>query len=116
MSDVEDGSVAAELHQPEPGGRCRECGAHWPCTVKRVELLAEFDDARSSLLIYLSLHLIDALKRSTADSAAAQLYEQYLGWVPGPDGAGDDFPVEPSADRNRYAGDGKGSRHEARAA
>jgi hypothetical protein len=116
MNDVPGGSIAAKLHQPvEPGGGCRVCKALWPCVAKRAELLAEFHDDQISLLIYMSLHLVEALDRNPIGMAAAQFYERYLGWVPWPDGASDDSPVVPPADRSAYAGGGDGSRHEAHA-
>jgi hypothetical protein len=64
-----------------PGGDCRVCDDCWPCEVQRAALMWEYRYARTSLVIYLSLQLIEALECSRL-TEAGDLYMRYLGWVP----------------------------------
>ncbi|GAA0481246.1 hypothetical protein Aca07nite_88560 [Actinoplanes capillaceus] len=67
-----------------PGGACRVCGAPWPCEPQRITLAREYRHARTSLLVYLALHMIEAMEHTPA-TEAGHLYGRYLGWVPSAD-------------------------------
>ena len=59
---------------------CGGCGAPWPCTTRRQELRAEFEDAPVSLSLYMGAQLV----RATADltwAPAGTLYRRFLGWM-----------------------------------
>lgn len=92
MAEVATTQGYSPLHLASlPGGPCSVCGALWPCASERTALLQEYRDARSSLVIYLCLQLIEALERNPVD-VAAELYSRYLGWVPPPETSGDPTP------------------------
>lgn len=111
MADLAAGESYGPLHLAvQPGGVCRVCGDPWPCAVERAALVQEYRDARSSLLIYLCLQLIDALERSPV-SVAGELCVRYLGWVPSWVGGGDSYP----SDAMELAQDRHDARHDVRA-
>ncbi len=84
MADLATAQPYEPLHLAAwPGGPCSVCAALWPCAVERTALLVEYRDARSSLLIYLCLQLIEALERNPVEMAA-ELSSRYIGWVPPP--------------------------------
>lgn len=61
------------------------CREPWPCAPAKVELLEEYGAERTSLLIYLSLQMIDAIDDMAANGRApADLYLRFVGWVKGP--------------------------------
>jgi hypothetical protein len=73
--------MVPRLHLPvRPGGSCQDCGGPWPCPTQQAALLAEFSDAPATLLIYLSLHLVEAIEHNEVDTAE-DLYARFLGWV-----------------------------------
>lgn len=69
------------VHNPSrPSWACQGCSAPWPCGTRRLQLLAEFDDARQSLSIYLVTQLLDAC-RDQPHVPAGEMYTRFLGWI-----------------------------------
>ncbi|QGN49849.1 hypothetical protein GKC29_25500 [Micromonospora sp. WMMC415] len=64
---------------------CRRCGQPWPCGSAKLALLAEYQDNRVSLFLYLAgcLHeAIDDLHRlnPAETGSAAEVFDRFLGW------------------------------------
>ena len=70
---------ARVLHVPErPSWKCQHCRAAWPCQPARDDIIATTD--RVSRMIYLSLHLADAIvDQPGADPAG--LFDRVVGWA-----------------------------------
>jgi hypothetical protein len=69
------------MHRPvRPDWTCQTCGQAWPCPTRQRQLLAEYDGARVSLMLYLSSQLITACVDLPA-AASGVLYERFLGWA-----------------------------------
>jgi hypothetical protein len=51
-----------EEHNPQqPSWNCGACGNEWPCAHARADLIAESIAARTSVLVYLTMCLADAV-------------------------------------------------------
>lgn len=64
---------------------CRQCGQPWPCGAAKLALLAEYQDNRVSLFLYLAGRLheaIDDLHRlnPAETGTAAGMFDRFLGW------------------------------------
>jgi hypothetical protein len=72
---------AAALHVPvRPSWRCHNCEAAWPCQPAKDDIMATSD--RTSRMIYLSLHLADAIvDQPGADPDA--IFKRLVGWALG---------------------------------
>ena len=80
-----------------PTWDCIACGHPWPCVQAKDELLAEFHRHPSSLTIYMSSHMCEAMNDLTAHGEAPppDLYERFLSWVrPGLTGLPSQEPLE----------------------
>ncbi|MFI7547725.1 hypothetical protein [Actinoplanes sp. NPDC049599] len=66
-----------------PSWDCLACTQPWPCAHAKDELLNEFRRFPSSLTIYMSSFLCEALNDLTAHGEAPppDLYERFLSWV-----------------------------------
>ena len=66
-----------------PSWDCQACTQPWPCAHAKNELLTEFRLYPSSLAIYMSSYMHDAMNDLTAHGAAPppDLYERFLSWV-----------------------------------
>lgn len=66
-----------------PSWDCPACGQPWPCVQAKEELLSEFRRHPSSLTIYMSSYMGEALNDLTAHGEAPppDLYERFLSWV-----------------------------------
>ncbi|RSM59637.1 hypothetical protein DMB66_27055 [Actinoplanes sp. ATCC 53533] len=66
-----------------PSWDCLACARPWPCAHAKSELLREFRRHPSSLTIYMSSYLGEALNDLTAHGEAPppDLYERFLSWV-----------------------------------
>jgi hypothetical protein len=66
-----------------PSWDCLACAQPWPCAHAKGELLREFRRHPSSLTIYMSSYLGEALNDLTAHGEAPppDLYERFLSWV-----------------------------------
>lgn len=61
-----------------PGWNCRACTAAWPCPTAKGELLAEFQEFPSMLVI----HLHGLMGEAAHDlGTASSLRARFLGWV-----------------------------------
>lgn len=71
------------MHLPvRPDWTCRGCGGPWPCPTRQRELLAEYQGARVSLMLYLS----GCFTQACVDLpmvASGRLYHRFLGWAAG---------------------------------
>ncbi len=63
-----------------PDWTCNGCALAWPCPTRKRQLLAEFDGARVSLMLYLSGHFIDACT-DLPTAASGRLHDRFLGWA-----------------------------------
>ncbi|MFG1833845.1 hypothetical protein [Micromonospora chersina] len=64
---------------------CRRCGQPWPCGAAKLALLAEYQDNRVSLFLYLAGCLHDAIddlhRLNPAETGtAAGMFDRFLGW------------------------------------
>jgi hypothetical protein len=66
-----------------PSWDCQVCAQPWPCVHAKGELLSEFRRHPSSLTIYMSSYMCEALNDLTAHGEAPppDLYERFLSWV-----------------------------------
>lgn len=66
-----------------PRWDCVACSQPWPCAQAKEELLVEFRRFPSSLTIYMSAYLSEAIEDSTAHGGLPppDLWERFLGWV-----------------------------------
>jgi hypothetical protein len=66
-----------------PSWDCLACTQPWPCAHAKDELLTEFRRYPSSLAIYMSSYMCEALSDLTAHGEAPppDLYERFLSWV-----------------------------------
>ncbi len=68
-------------HSPvTPDWTCAGCGREWPCPSRRGELLAEYDGALVSLVVYLGNHLVAAVA-DLPQVPAGRLHHRIVGWV-----------------------------------
>ena len=68
------------IHLPlRPQWTCRGCGRHWPCPTRQRELLAEYQGARVSLMLYLSGYFVDACGDLPA-APSGTLHRRFFGW------------------------------------
>jgi hypothetical protein len=78
-------SRAARPHLPmRPLGRCRACGAEWPCQPARLALLVEYREDRTALLVYLSTLMAEAgaqLAQLNGHAMPDRLTERFLSWA-----------------------------------
>ena len=72
---------AAVLHVPaRPSWKCHSCATAWPCQPAKDDIMATSD--RTSRMIYLSLHMADAI----VDQPGADLdaiFKRLVGWALG---------------------------------
>lgn len=69
-------------HTPaRPTFRCRTCGAPWPCSPARLDLLHAYRDNRIGLLVYLAGQLTRAVQ-DRPDLDPAYLAARIVYWVP----------------------------------
>ena len=64
---------------------CRRCGQPWPCGAAKLALLAEYQDNRVSLFLYLAGCLHDAINdlhrlNPAETGTAAGMFDRFLGW------------------------------------
>jgi hypothetical protein len=73
----------AEHLGARPTWDCAACGHPWPCTHAKEELLTEFHRHPSSLTIYMSSYMCEAMNDLTGHGEAPppDLYERFLSWV-----------------------------------
>jgi len=66
-----------------PSWDCLACTQPWPCAHAKDELLSEFRRYPSSLTIYMSSFMCEAMDDLTAHGEVAppDLYERFLSWV-----------------------------------
>lgn len=66
-----------------PSWDCLACGQPWPCAQAKDELLHEFRRYPSSLTVYMSSYMCEALDDLTAHGEAPppDLFERFLSWV-----------------------------------
>ena len=77
---------AAELPKhlrTRPSWDCLACGRPWPCASAKGEMVLEFRRHPSSLAVYMSAYLGEALDDLTAhgETPPADLFLRFLGWV-----------------------------------
>ncbi|MCA2215172.1 flavin reductase [Wangella sp. NEAU-J3] len=66
-------------HLPDrPAWDCRVCRMPWPCADARRDLLAEFLDLPSSLIIHLSGRMAEAAEDDVAQDC---LHDRFLSWA-----------------------------------
>lgn len=67
------------LHVPErPSWKCHHCSTLWPCQPAKDDIIATTD--RVNRMIYLSLHLADAIV-DQPDAKPADLFDRVVGWA-----------------------------------
>lgn len=73
----------AEHLRARPTWDCLACARPWPCAQVKEELLTEFRRHPSSLTIYMSAYMSEALNDLTAhgESPPPDLYERFLAWI-----------------------------------
>ncbi|GID98539.1 hypothetical protein ACFQFC_29975 [Amorphoplanes digitatis] len=73
----------AEHLGARPTWDCLACGRPWPCAYAKDELLAEFHRHPSSLTIYMSSYMCEAMNDLVTQDVAPppDLYERFLSWV-----------------------------------
>jgi hypothetical protein len=74
-----------EEHPPvRPEWDCGKCGQTWPCAVAKSNLLDEYADCRTQLMLYLALQKWDAFDdyATLYGKIPADLDERFTGWVP----------------------------------
>jgi hypothetical protein len=66
-----------------PSWDCRVCRQPWPCAPAKGGLLSEFRSHPSSLMVYMSAYMYEAMNDLTAHGEAPppDLYERFLSWV-----------------------------------
>jgi hypothetical protein len=66
-----------------PSWDCLACARPWPCAHAKGVLLTEFRRHPSSLAIYMSSYMAEAMNDLTAHGAAPppDLYDRFLSWV-----------------------------------
>jgi hypothetical protein len=66
-----------------PTWACAACHQPWPCAQAKRELLTEFHRFPSSLIVYMSSYLTEAMDDLTAPNATAppDLWDRFLGWA-----------------------------------
>jgi hypothetical protein len=68
------------MHLPvRPAWTCGACDLVWPCPTRKRQLVAEFDGARVSLMLYLSAYFVEACADLPA-AAVGDLYERFFIW------------------------------------
>jgi hypothetical protein len=77
------GPPDAEHRGARPTWDCLACAQPWPCAGAKEELIAEFRRHPSSLTIYMSSHMGEALDDLTAHGEAPppDLYERFIAWI-----------------------------------
>ena len=66
-----------------PGWDCAACSQPWPCAPAKEELLAEYHRFPSSLVVYMSSYLTEALDDLTTPDGLPlpDLWTRFLGWI-----------------------------------
>jgi hypothetical protein len=66
-----------------PTWDCQACAQPWPCAHAKEELLSEFQRHPSSLTIYMSAYMCEAMNDLTAhgEPPPPDLWERFLSWV-----------------------------------
>ncbi|MCO8271904.1 hypothetical protein M1L60_15015 [Actinoplanes sp. TRM 88003] len=66
-----------------PGWNCTACGESWPCETARERLLEEFRAFPTTLTIYLSAQMYDALGDLVAEGqiVPGNLFERFVAWA-----------------------------------
>ena len=66
-----------------PSWDCSACGLPWPCPNAKEELLIEFREFPSVLVIYMSAQMTDAFDDLTAygNIPPPDLYDRFLSWI-----------------------------------
>jgi hypothetical protein len=77
------GPASTEHIAQRPSWDCRACTQPWPCANAKTDLLAEFQDFPSVLMIYMSAQMCEALNDLTAHGALAppDLYDRFITWA-----------------------------------
>jgi hypothetical protein len=71
-----------EEHNPQqPSWNCRACGNEWPCAPARADLTAESIAGRTSVLVYLTMCLADAVADLSTGRLPADMYGRFVGWA-----------------------------------
>lgn len=75
--------MPATWHLPRrPGWDCVVCQEPWPCAPAKADLLDEYGAERTSLVLYLSLQMIEAIDDIAATrKAPSDLYLRFIGWA-----------------------------------
>lgn len=62
---------------------CLACGHPWPCASVKGELVLEFRRYPSSLTVYMTTYLCEALNDAPAqgETPSEDLFQRFLGWV-----------------------------------
>ncbi|RAO42202.1 flavin reductase [Micromonospora saelicesensis] len=73
-------------HLPtRPTWRCQACGIAWPCSAAKLNLLAEYREDRTALLICLATLRDEAVAHLNAEVpdgvASADMVERFTGWA-----------------------------------
>lgn len=71
-----------EEHNPQqPSWHCGTCGNEWPCAYARTDLNAESIAGRTSVLVYLTMCLADAVADLSTGGLPPDLYGRFVGWA-----------------------------------
>ena len=77
---VGPGVVTAEHRPRRPIWVCAVCGKPWPCLTAQVDLLTEYADVPTALVMYLVACFLEAVAAHPTASAE-RLYLRFLGWL-----------------------------------
>jgi hypothetical protein len=77
------GRREADHLRDRPSWDCLACTQPWPCAHAKDELLNEFHRHPSSLTVYMSSYMCEAMNDLTAhgEEPPPDLYERFLSWV-----------------------------------
>jgi len=65
-----------------PSWDCRVCGQPWPCANAKVDLVEEYEQSRTMLILFMAACLAEAIDDLSAGGASpADLYDRFLNWV-----------------------------------
>ncbi|MEV0457891.1 flavin reductase [Catellatospora methionotrophica] len=68
------------MHLPiRPDWMCAACGLQWPCPTRKRQLVAAYDGAHVSMILYLSGFFIEACEDMPL-AASGALHRRFLGW------------------------------------
>jgi len=71
-----------EEHNPQqPSWNCGTCEIEWPCAYARADLIAESIVGRTSVLVYLTMCLADAIADLSTVGLPPDLYGRFVGWA-----------------------------------